>query len=217
MATIKWTVSDTLVEYPESLDFMARTVESIVAGTGPQRVWLLEHPELYTKGTSAQPEELRYKPAVPIYSAGRGGRYTYHGPGQRVIYLMMDLRTRGNDVRKYVYDLETWLISTVAEFGIEGQRRSGRIGVWVDRGCGLDVKIAAIGIRVRKWVTFHGVSLNVSPDLNMYEAIIPCGVRGHGISSLHQLGAPILMKDVDEALLKNFQKIFGAIEVAPGL
>tara|TARA_B100001123_G_C14445559_1_gene684392 strand:- start:149 stop:538 length:390 start_codon:yes stop_codon:yes gene_type:complete len=127
----------------------------------------------------------------------------------------MDLRKRGNDIRKYIYDLETWLIDSVAEFGIEGKRRAGRIGVWVDQGCGRDVKIAAIGIRVRKWVTFHGISLNISPDLNMYEPIIPCGIREHGISSLHELGVPALMEDVDQVLLKNFQKIFGYIKAAP--
>ena len=217
MATIKWTTSNTLVDYLESLDFMAKTVDSIITGKGPEVVWLLEHPELYTSGTSAQPNELQYKPTAPIYAAGRGGRYTYHGPGQRVIYLMMDLRSRGNDIRKYVYDLETWLINSVAEFGIEGERRSGRIGVWVDQGYGIEVKIAAIGIRVRKWVTFHGVSLNISPDLRMYEPIIPCGIREHGISSLHELGVPALMKDVDEALLHNFQKLFGNIRVTSSI
>lgn len=214
MATIKWTTSNTLVDYPESLDFMAKTVDSIITGKGPEVVWLLEHPELYTSGTSAQPNELQYKPIAPIYAAGRGGRYTYHGPGQRVIYLMMDLRSRANDIRKYIYDLETWLINSVAEFGIEGERRSGRVGVWVDQGYGIEVKIAAIGIRVRKWVTFHGVSLNISPDLSMYEPIIPCGIREHGISSLHELGVPALMKDVDDALLHNFQKLFGNVRVA---
>ena len=217
MATIRWTTSNTLVDYLESLDFMAKTVDSIIAGTGPEVVWLLEHPELYTSGTSAQPNELQYKPTAPIYAAGRGGRYTYHGPGQRVIYLMMDLRSRANDIRKYIYDLETWLINSVAEFGIEGERRSGRVGVWVDQGYGIEVKIAAIGIRVRKWVTFHGVSLNISPDLRMYEPIIPCGIRDHGISSLHELGVPALMKDVDEALLHNFQKLFGNIRVTSSI
>ena len=217
MATIKWTTSNTLVDYLESLDFMAKTVDSIITGKGPEVVWLLEHPELYTSGTSAQPNELQYKPIAPIYAAGRGGRYTYHGPGQRVIYLMMDLRSRANDIRKYIYDLETWLINSVAEFGIEGERRSGRVGVWVDQGYGIEVKIAAIGIRVRKWVTFHGISLNISPDLSMYEPIIPCGIREHGISSLHELGVPALMKDVDEALLHNFQKLFGNIRVTSSI
>ena len=217
MATIKWTTSNTLVDYLESLDFMAKTVDSIITGKGPEVVWLLEHPELYTSGTSARPNELQYKPTAPIYAAGRGGRYTYHGPGQRVIYLMMDLRSRANDIRKYIYDLETWLINSVAEFGIEGERRSGRVGVWVDQGYGIEVKIAAIGIRVRKWVTFHGVSLNISPDLRMYEPIIPCGIREHGISSLHELGVPALMKDVDEALLHNFQKLFGNIRVTSSI
>ena len=209
--------SNSPVDYPQSVDFMAKTVDSIIAGTGPEVVWLLEHPELYTKGTSARSEELQCTPAAPIYSAGRGGRYTYHGPGQRVIYLMLDLRTRGKDVRKYVHDLETWLIAAVAEFGIEGQRRAGRVGVWVDQGCGIDLKIAAIGIRIRKWVTLHGVSLNISPDLNKYEAIVPCGIKGHGISSLRELGVSAPMKDVDKVLLQNFQKIFGNIKIAPTL
>ena len=192
--------------YPDSMDFMTKTVESIISGDGRELIWLLEHPKIYTKGTSAKPEELKYKPAIPVYSTGRGGKYTYHGPGQRVVYLMLDLQARAMDLRGYIQSLESWLINTVSEFGIKGERRDKRIGVWVDSGNGTDVKLAAIGIRVRKWVAFHGVSLNICPDLSMYDAIVPCGVKDHGVSSLHQLGAPVLTKAVDEALFRNFQK-----------
>ena len=212
METIEWKVSNTPVPYPESVEFMAQTVQSIISGTGRELVWLLEHPNIYTRGTSARANELKYQPMVPIYSTGRGGRYTYHGPGQRVVYLMMDLRTRGRDIKKYVYNLESWLINTIAEFGIKGERRHNRIGVWVSQGNNRDVKLGAIGVRVRKWVTFHGISLNISPNLAMYDAIVPCGIKGHGISSLHELGVPALMQNVDEALCQNFQKIFGKIE-----
>jgi lipoyl(octanoyl) transferase len=212
METIQWKVSNAPVPYPESLEFMAQTVQSIISGTGRELVWLLEHPDLYTRGTSAHFNELRYQPTAPVYPTGRGGRYTYHGPGQRVAYLMMDLRTRGTDIRQYVHDLESWLINTIAEFGIMGERRHNRIGVWVNQGDRIDVKLGAIGIRVRKWVAFHGISLNVSPNLTMYDAIVPCGIREHGVSSLHDLGVPAPMQNVDEALCRNFQKIFGEIE-----
>ena len=212
METIEWKVSNTPVPYPESVEFMTKTVQSIIAGTGPELVWLLEHPDIYTRGSSARANELKYQPVAPIYSTGRGGRYTYHGPGQRVVYLMMDLRNRGTDIRKYVYNLESWLINTVAEFGIKGERRHGRIGVWVSQGNNMDVKLGAVGVRVRKWVTSHGISLNISPNLAMYDAIVPCGINGHGISSLQELGVPALMQNVDEILCQNFQKIFGEIE-----
>ena len=212
METIEWKVSKTPVPYPESVEFMAQTVQSIISGTGRELVWLLEHPDIYTRGSSARADELKYQPMAPIYSTGRGGRYTYHGPGQRVVYLMMDLRSRGTDIREYVYNLESWLINTVAEFGIKGERRQGRIGVWVSQGNNIDVKLGAIGVRVRKWVTSHGISLNISPNLAMYDAIVPCGINGHGISSLQELGVPALMQNVDEVLCRNFQKIFGEIE-----
>jgi len=212
METIEWKVSNTPVPYPESVEFMANTVQSIIAGTGRELVWLLEHPDIYTRGSSARADELKYQPMAPIYSTGRGGRYTYHGPGQRVVYLMMDLRNRGTDIRKYVYNLESWLIDTVAEFGIKGERRQGRIGLWVNQGNNIDVKLGAIGVRIRKWVTSHGISLNISPNLAMYDAIVPCGINGHGISSLQELGVPALMTNVDEVLCQNFQKIFGEIE-----
>ena len=212
METIEWKVSNTPVPYPESVEFMTKTVQSIISGTGRELVWLLEHPDIYTRGSSARADELKYQPMAPIYSTGRGGRYTYHGPGQRVVYLMMDLRNRGTDIRKYVYNLESWLINTVAEFGIKGERRQGRIGVWVSQGNNIDVKLGAIGVRVRKWVTSHGISLNISPNLAMYDAIVPCGIDGHGISSLQELGVPALMRNVDEILCQNFQKIFGDIE-----
>ena len=212
METIEWKVSNTPVPYPESVEFMTKTVQSIIAGTGRELVWLLEHPDIYTRGSSARANELKYQPVAPIYSTGRGGRYTYHGPGQRVVYLMMDLRTRGKDIKKYVYNLESLLINTIAEFGIKGERRHGRIGVWVSQGNNMDVKLGAVGVRVRKWVTSHGISLNISPNLAMYDAIVPCGINGHGISSLQELGVPALMQNVDEILCQNFQKIFGEIE-----
>lgn len=212
METIEWKVSNTPVPYPESVEFMTKTVQSIISGTGRELVWLLEHPDIYTRGSSARANELKYQPMAPIYSTGRGGRYTYHGPGQRVVYLMMDLRTRGRDIRKYVYNLESLLINTIGEFGIKGERRHGRIGVWVSQGNNMDVKLGAIGVRVRKWVTSHGISLNISPNLAMYDAIVPCGINGHGISSLQELGVPALMRNVDEILCQNFQKIFGDIE-----
>ena len=212
METIEWKVSNTPVPYPESVEFMTKTVQSIIAGTGPELVWLLEHPDIYTRGSSARANELKYQPVAPIFSTGRGGRYTYHGPGQRVVYLMMDLRTRGKDIKKYVYNLESLLINTIAEFGIKGERRHGRIGVWVSQGNNMDVKLGAVGVRVRKWVTSHGISLNISPNLAMYDAIVPCGINGHGISSLQELGVPALMQNVDEILCQNFQKIFGEIE-----
>lgn len=212
METIEWKVSNTPVPYPESVEFMTKTVQSIISGTGRELVWLLEHPDIYTRGSSARANELKYQPVAPIYSTGRGGRYTYHGPGQRVVYLMMDLRTRGRDIKKYVYNLESLLINTIGEFGIKGERRHGRIGVWVSQGNNMDVKLGAIGVRVRKWVTSHGISLNISPNLAMYDAIVPCGINGHGISSLQELGVPALMRNVDEILCQNFQKIFGDIE-----
>ena len=212
METIEWKVSNTPVPYPESVEFMTKTVQSIISGTGRELVWLLEHPDIYTRGSSARANELKYQPMAPIYSTGRGGRYTYHGPGQRVVYLMMDLRTRGRDIKKYVYNLESLLINTIGEFGIKGERRHGRIGVWVSQGNNMDVKLGAIGVRVRKWVTSHGISLNISPNLAMYDAIVPCGINGHGISSLQELGVPALMRNVDEILCQNFQKIFGDIE-----
>ena len=212
METIEWKVSNTPVPYPESVEFMTKTVQSIIAGTGRELVWLLEHPDIYTRGSSARANELKYQPVAPIYSTGRGGRYTYHGPGQRVVYLMMDLRTRGKDIKKYVYNLESLLINTIAEFGIKGERRHGRIGVWVSQGNNMDVKLGAVGVRVRKWVTSHGISLNISPNLAMYDAIVPCGINGHGISSLQELGVPALMQNVDEILCQNFQKIFGEIK-----
>lgn len=212
METIEWKVSNTPVPYPESVEFMTKTVQSIISGTGRELVWLLEHPDIYTRGSSARANELKYQPVAPIYSTGRGGRYTYHGPGQRVVYLMMDLRTRGRDIKKYVYNLESLLINTIGEFGIKGERRHGRIGVWVSQGNNMDVKLGAVGVRVRKWVTSHGISLNISPNLAMYDAIVPCGINGHGISSLQELGVPALMQNVDEILCQNFQKIFGEIK-----
>ncbi len=187
---------------------MEREVEAIAKGLAPERVWLLEHPPLYTAGTSASESDLVMPDRFPVYRSGRGGQYTYHGPGQRVAYVMLDLRRRGQDVRAFVAALEQWLIGVLATFEIKGERREDRVGVWVSRGPQED-KIAAIGIRVRQWVTFHGVSLNVDPDLAHFEGIVPCGVREHGVTSLAHLGVTATMADVDAALRRSFEGIFG--------
>jgi lipoyl(octanoyl) transferase len=187
---------------------MEREVAQIAEGTALERVWLLEHPPLYTAGTSADPRDLVDPARFPVFKTGRGGQYTYHGPGQRVAYVMLDLRHRGQDVRAFVAGLETWIIATLAAFGVKGERREDRVGVWVARA-ERENKIAAIGIRLRKWVTFHGISLNVNPDLSHFSGIIPCGVRDHGVTSLADLGIAASMPDVDAALLREFQKIFG--------
>ena len=212
METIQWKVSDSPVSYPAALKCMERRVQSVIAGTKKELVWLLEHPHVNTKGTSAESGELLYTPTAPVYATGRGGRYTYHGPGQRIIYLMMDLRTRGTDIRQYVHNLESWIISTLAEFDIQGERKSDRIGIWVSQSDRMEVKLGAIGIRVRRWVTFHGVSLNIYPDLKMYDPIIPCGVKEYGVSSMQELGVSAEMRQVDEALFRYFGKIFGGTE-----
>ncbi len=189
---------------------MEREAGAIARGAAPERVWLLEHPPLYTAGTSAKSTDLLEPDRFPVFQTGRGGQYTYHGPGQRVAYVMLDLTRRGQDVRAFVAGLEQWLIATLASFNINGERREDRVGVWVRRGDRED-KIAAIGIRVRRWVTFHGISLNVDPDLSHYDGIVPCGVSGHGITSLADLGLSVTMTDVDIALKYSFSTIFGAI------
>jgi len=196
------------VDYPAALARMEREAEAIARGEARERVWLLEHPALYTAGTSARPEDLVAPDRFPVFRTGRGGQYTYHGPGQRVAYAMLDLRRRGQDVRAYVAGLEAWLIDTLASFGVKGERREDRVGVWVARGARED-KIAAIGIRVRRWVSFHGVSLNVSPDLAHFDGIVPCGVREHGVTSLADLGIGAGMREVDAALKASFERIFG--------
>lgn len=211
---IEWRVSDQLVPYGEALAFMEARVAAIRAGCAPECVWLLEHPPLYTAGTSAKPQDLLWPDRFPVYQAGRGGQFTYHGPGQRVAYVMLDLTRRGRDVRRFVHDLEEWLIQTLAGFTIKGERRDGRVGIWVERGTqgnGMvrEDKIAAIGVRVRQWVTFHGVALNVDPDLSHFHGIVPCGISQHGVTSMWDLGHTPTMDEVDAALMATWQRVFG--------
>jgi lipoyl(octanoyl) transferase len=205
---VAWEVSDALVDYPDAMARMDAHVEAIAAGREPERVWLLEHPPLYTAGTSAHDEDLVERDRFPVFKTGRGGQYTYHGPGQRVAYVMLDLKRRGGDVRAFVAALEQWVIDTLDEFNVKGERREDRVGVWVRRGDQED-KIAAIGIRVRRWVSFHGISINVEPDLAHFSGIVPCGIREHGVTSLVDLGLPVTMADLDVALRKTFAPIFG--------
>ena len=206
---VAWEVADGLVPYPEALARMDAEVGAISRGEAPERVWLIEHPPLYTAGTSAQAEDLVAPDRFPVFKAGRGGQYTYHGPGQRVAYVMLDLRKRGSDVRAFVAGLEQWVIDTLDAFNVRGERREDRVGVWVRRGPGREDKIAAIGIRVRHWVTFHGISINVEPDLSHFDGIVPCGIREHGVTSLVDLGLPVTMADLDVALKRSFKGIFG--------
>ena len=205
---VSWEVSDALVPYPDAMARMDAHVDAISRGAEPERVWLLEHPPLYTAGTSAHEEDLVERDRFPVFKAGRGGQYTYHGPGQRVAYVMLDLKRRGGDVRAFVAALEQWVIDTLDQFNVKGERREDRVGVWVRRGDRED-KIAAIGIRVRHWVTFHGISINVEPDLSHFGGIVPCGIREHGVTSLVDLGLPVTMADLDVALKKTFAPIFG--------
>jgi lipoyl(octanoyl) transferase len=193
---------------------MEARAAAIRAGTAPEQVWLVEHPPLYTAGTSARPADLLDAGRFPVYRSGRGGQYTYHGPGQIVGYAMLDLARRGHDVRRFVCDLEDWLIMALARFGVTGERREGRVGIWVDRGPDgrggrREDKIAAIGVRVRRWVTFHGIALNVEPDLSHYAGIVPCGIAGHGVTSLVDLGIPATMADVAAELRPAFERAFG--------
>ncbi|MEI8179925.1 lipoyl(octanoyl) transferase LipB [Aestuariivirga sp.] len=203
-----WEVSDGLIAYPNAMARMDAHVEAISKGTEPERIWLLEHPPLYTAGTSAHEEDLVERERFPVFKTGRGGQYTYHGPGQRVAYVMLDLKRRGGDVRAFVAALEQWVIDTLDQFNVKGERREDRVGVWVRRGARED-KIAAIGIRVRHWVTFHGISINVDPDLTHFNGIVPCGIREHGVTSLVDLGLPVTMADLDVALKTTFAPIFG--------
>ena len=203
----EWRVSDELVSYPDAVAVMEERAGAIAAGSAGELVWLLEHPPIYTAGTSAKESDL-LDARFPVFKTGRGGQFTYHGPGQRVGYVMLDLKRRREDVRAYVRDLEEWLIRTMASFNVKGERREGRVGIWVARD-GREDKIAAIGVRVRRWVTFHGVSLNVDPDLAHFDGIVPCGVREHGVTSLHDLGLPVTMADVDVALRAAFKDVFG--------
>jgi lipoyl(octanoyl) transferase len=204
---VAWKISDSLVPYPQALAEMEARAAAIAEATAGELVWLLEHPPIYTAGTSAQDGDL-LDARFPVYHTGRGGQFTYHGPGQRVGYAMLDLKRRKPDVRAYVHDLEQWLIETLKELGVKGERREGRVGIWVGRGLRED-KIAALGVRIKRWVTFHGVALNVNPDLSHFSGIVPCGVRAHGVTSLADLGIVATMDDVDAALKKSFEKIFG--------
>ncbi len=212
---VEWTISEGLTPYPEAVAFMEARAEAIRAGTAGEMIWLVEHPPLYTAGTSAKPADL-LEPRFPVFEARRGGQYTYHGPGQRVVYVMLDVAARGRDVRAFVRALENWVIAALAEFNIRGLISPGRVGVWVARpdkppltdGTMREDKIAAIGIRLKKWVSFHGLSINVEPDLSHYGGIVPCGITGHGVTSLVDLGLPVSMGDLDTALQRKFTDVF---------
>jgi lipoyl(octanoyl) transferase len=214
---VEWVIAPGLVAYPDAVAEMEARAAAIAAGTASERVWLVEHPPLYTAGTSAQDGDLVDPDRFPVFRSGRGGQFTYHGPGQRVAYVMLDLNRRAPDLRRFVAALEAWLIRTLDSFNIRGERREDRVGVWVRRpdragSPGEPVpedKIAAIGIRVRRWVTFHGVSLNVEPDLAHFGGIVPCGVTQHGVTSLVDLGLPVTMEDADVALRAAFEAVFG--------
>ena len=216
----EWRLSDVPVAYPEAVALMEQRVDAIRRGDAPPLVWLLEHPPLYTAGTSAHEQDLLAPERFPVYRSGRGGQYTYHGPGQRVAYVLLDLQARGRDVRCFVHDLEEWLIRTLACFNLKGERRPGRVGIWIDLGAhggrpGEEAKIAALGVRVRRWVTFHGVALNVEPQLDHFSGIVPCGIRGYGVTSLVDLGLPVTLPDVDVVMKREFEAIFGQTVPAP--
>lgn len=205
---VEWRVEDGPVGYLAALAAMEARVAAIRDGGADELVWLLEHPPLYTAGTSARDDDLLAPDRFAVHRTGRGGQYTYHGPGQRVAYAMLDLRRRPADVRAYVHALEEWLIRALARFQVRGERRDGRVGIWVATG-GSEAKIAAIGVRIRRWVTFHGVALNVDPDLSHFEGIVPCGIAGYGVTSLVALGLPVTMADVDLALRESWDGVFG--------
>ena len=212
---VEWVISDGLTDYQSALDFMESRVDAIAKGTADECIWLLEHPPLYSSGTSAKPADLIDPNRFPVFEARRGGEYTYHGPGQRVIYVMLDVGKRGRDVRQFVKDMEKWVIATLDTFNVKGEIREGRVGVWVQRpekptqadGSIAEDKIAALGIRLRKWVSFHGISVNVDPDLSHFDGIVPCGISTHGVTSLVDLGLPVTMTDFDVALRQAFDQI----------
>ncbi len=207
-----WKVSADPVAYPQAVAEMEARAKAIASGEAGELIWLLEHPPLYSAGTSASLSDLVDPQRFDVFESGRGGQYTYHGPGQRVAYVMMDLRKRGRDVSAFVRALEQWIMDTLAEFDVIAERRCGRVGVWVTRDDGREEKIAAIGIRLKKWVSFHGISINVTPDLDHFSGIVPCGITEHGVASLQSLGLDIKMAQVDEALRRNFENIFGPVE-----
>ncbi|QDY70247.1 lipoyl(octanoyl) transferase LipB [Qingshengfaniella alkalisoli] len=217
MPNPEWIHSDELVPYDLAVSEMEARVARIRDSAAGEAIWLLEHPALYTAGTSANPADLKDPDRFPVHETRRGGQYTYHGPGQRIAYAMLDLNDRGRDVRKFVHDVEDWVIATLDEFNVKGERREGRVGVWVTRpdkprnpdGSLREEKIAAIGLKVRKWVSFHGLSINVDPDLSHFDGIVPCGISEHGVTSLVDLGLPVTLEDVDIALKRSFTRIFG--------
>jgi len=214
---VEWITTDGLVDYDQAVAFMETRAAAIAAGETDECIWLVEHPPLYTAGTSAKPEDLTDPDRFPVFDSKRGGQYTYHGPGQRVVYVMLNVGKRGHDVRRFVQQLESWVIAALEEFNVQGHIREGRVGVWVERpdkprtlsGGLAEDKIAAIGIRLRKWVSFHGISINVEPDLEHFTGIVPCGISEHGVTSLVDLGLPVTMADVDVALKRSFTQVFG--------
>jgi len=217
LRAVEWAISDTPVDYRAALDMMAARANAIRDCGAAELAWLLEHPPLYTAGTSAKAADLLDTATFPVYPAGRGGQYTYHGPGQRIVYLMLDMKSRGGDIRALISDLERWIITALDAFNVKGERRPGRVGIWVTRRTATGVredKIAAIGLRVSRWVTTHGISLNVEPDLTHYRGIVPCGIADHGVTSLADLGLPVTMADADVALRQAFQKVFGPVQFA---
>ncbi|MGJ5621326.1 lipoyl(octanoyl) transferase LipB [Sulfitobacter sp. MF3-043] len=213
---VEWIITDGLTDYREAEAWMETRAAAIAAGEADECMWLVEHPALYTAGTSAQPADLTDPDRFPVYETKRGGQYTYHGPGQRVVYVMLDVAARGRDVRCFVRQLEQWVIATLDQFNVRGEIRAGRVGVWVERpekprnadGSVAEDKIAAIGIRLRKWISFHGISINVEPDLSHFGGIVPCGITDHGVTSLIDLGLPVTMDDVDLALKHSFEATF---------
>ena len=209
---VEWRVEPGLTAYPEAVAAMEARVAAIRDGSAPVLFWVAEHPPLYTAGTSAAAADLLQPARFPVYQTGRGGEFTYHGPGQRVADVLLDLKRRGPDVRRYVQDLEEWIIRALASFAVDGQRREGRVGIWVARGSGREEKIAAIGVRVRRWVTYHGIAINVEPELDHFSGIVPCGISEHGVTSLVDLGLPVGLADLDAALRAAFPGVFGATE-----
>ena len=218
---VEWIRSDELVPYEDAVAWMEARAAAIARGEADEAIWLLEHPALYTAGTSAKPTDLTDPDRFPVHDTKRGGQYTYHGPGQRVAYVLLDVAARGHDVRLFVQQMEDWVIATLAEFNLCGEKRDGRVGVWVARpdkpplpdGTGHEDKIAALGVRLTKWVSYHGLSINVEPDLSHFDGIVPCGITGHGVTSLVDLGLPVTMDDVDVALEKSFTQVFGTDRV----
>ncbi|NRP12655.1 Octanoyltransferase [Aliiroseovarius sp. xm-m-379] len=217
MPSVTWETAETLVDYEQAVARMEAHADAMARDEAGEMIWLLEHPPLYTAGTSADPKDLVAPDRFPVYPSKRGGQYTYHGPGQRVAYVMLDVGARGRDVRAFVAALEDWVIKTLAEFNVTGEKRDGRVGVWVVRddkpltalGQKPEDKIAAIGVRLRKWISFHGISINVEPDLEHFSGIVPCGISEHGVTSLVDLGLPVTMEDVDVALRRCFDEVFG--------